>query len=284
MRETDAACPVAIRNRVGHFTLSGPSPAAPGIHATLHQLQQQLAAWEHDSKVLAVVLRMGSEGVAWSTVVDPEDVHELGLCIGSYGKPILALVDGTLCFAALRLLQGATLRTVSERTSLRMDHSECCTDAVPDPILSRLPGALRNYLSLTARPLRPADALYAGLADYCLPSEMITEFDRCLDGMDWTTHPREALRTLLATLATPRMPGAELKALHLAIDEHFAFDSLEAIHASLKNESRPAYLDWADETIALLERHRHHAVATLAEQRRRDHEPSEVMADRRATP
>ena len=251
MSGTDAPGLATVRNRVGHLTLGDEA-------GSLATLSLHLAEWERDPKVLAVVLRIAALDDAWPhTGSQAEHAQALALHIGAYAKPVLALLDGTVLAPALCLLSGAALRTVSERTTLRMSHQRESQALQPacDPLLSRMPGALRSYLSLTARSLRPADALYAGLADYCLPSEMIAEFDRCLDGMNWNTHPREALRTLLATLATPRMPGSELKALRLAIDEHFATDSLEAIRASLANESRPAYLDWADETISLLDSH-----------------------------
>lgn len=250
MSGTDAPGLATVRNRVGHLTLGDEA-------GSLATLSLHLAEWERNPKVLAVVLRIAALDEAWLHTAQAEHAQALALHIGAYAKPVLALLDGTVPAPALRLLSGATLRTVSERTTLCMGHQRESQAPQPgcDPLLSRLPGALRHYLSLTARSLRPADALYAGLADYCLPSEMIAEFDRCLDGMNWNTHPREALRTLLATLATPRMPGSELKALRLAIDEHFATDSLEAIRASLANESRPAYLDWADETISLLDSH-----------------------------
>jgi enoyl-CoA hydratase/carnithine racemase len=261
MSEPVAQGLAAVRNRVGHLNLGDFSSAALGTVASVHPLQRHLNAWEHNPKVLAVVMRVATGEGAWLTFGSAAQAQQLALHIGAYPKPVLALLNGSVPAPALRLLRGATLRTVSERTTLRMDQSSLDSEPASDPILSRLPAALRNYLSLTGRSLRPADALYAGLADYCLPSEMIAEFDRCLDGMDWHTHPREALRTLLATLATPRMPGAELKALRLAIDEHFAFDSLRAIRHSLANESRPAYLDWADETIALLDGQCHHATA-----------------------
>ncbi|MOA03413.1 3-hydroxyisobutyryl-CoA hydrolase [compost metagenome] len=153
------------------------------------------------------------------------------------------------------LVQGASLRVITERTKMGMP--ETAIGYFPDVgasyFLSRLPGELGTYLGVTGVQIRAADALYAGLADWCLPSEQIAELDRCLDNLSWTVHPQEALRTLLATLASRKLPGAELKALHSAIEEHFAQPDLPAIRASLQAEARPEFQHWAEETVKLLD-------------------------------
>ena len=71
--------------------------------------------------------------------------------------------------------------------------------------------------------------------------------------MSWSVHPQEALRTLVATLGTNRLPGSELKALHQAIDEHFAKQDVASVRASLAAENRPEFSDWAAETLKVLD-------------------------------
>jgi enoyl-CoA hydratase/carnithine racemase len=46
--------------------------------------------------------------------------------------------------------------------------------------LSRVPAALGAYLGLSGVPIRGSDALYAGLADVCLPHEMLDTLDSVL--------------------------------------------------------------------------------------------------------
>lgn len=253
MGTTEAAVFATVRNRVGHLAVNG---SLMQIASLSPHLREQLNEWEHSGSVLAVILRLtpikpgGDEEKAKQRLTEAE--AEFAAHIAQYPKPILALLDGEL-FDTSSWVQQATLRAVTERSTLQFWSLPFLSSSEAPPSLASLPEPLARYLQLIRRPLRPADALYAGLVDYCLPSEMIAEFDHCLDGMSWNTHPREALRTLLATIATRKMPGAELKALRLAIDEHFAFDSLNTIRASLERESRPAYLDWADETLARLD-------------------------------
>lgn len=256
MGSSESALVVTVRNRVGHLAVNG---SRVQMAAVAQQLHAQLQEWGESECVLAVVLRLrplhptDDEGLTEKSLTGAE--CELAARIAEYPKPILALLDGKLP-GTTAWVQQATLRALTEGSTLEvvcpLPASSC---AIP-PLAFPLPAPLARYLDLIQRPLRPADALYVGLADYCLPREMVAEFDRCLDGMGWTTHPREALRTLLATVATRKMPGAELKALRLAIDEHFAFDSLDTICASLERESRPAYQDWADETLARLDSQR----------------------------
>ncbi|HYQ40255.1 MAG TPA: enoyl-CoA hydratase/isomerase family protein, partial [Pseudomonas sp.] len=235
-------------------------------------LQHQLQAWADDPQILAVVLRGAGEKAfcaggdiramydsyqsgdgLWERFFEEE--YALDQYIHAYRKPILALMDGFVLGGGMGLIQGAALRVVTERA--RMGMPETAIGYFPDVgasyFLSRLPGELGTYLGVTGVQIRAADALHAGLADWCLPSEQLAELDRCLDNMQWTVHPQEALRTLLATLASRKLPGAELKALQPAIEEHFAQADIPAIRASLQGETRPEFQHWAEETLKLLD-------------------------------
>lgn len=269
---SEAPVLAAVRNRIGHLTLNRPA----GLNALnlpmVRLLHRQLQAWAADPEILAVVLRANGEkafcaggDIRWlyDSYLRADGQHEvffveeyaLDQYIHAYPKPVLALMDGFVLGGGMGLVQGAALRVVSERT--RMGMPEVGIGYFPDVggsyFLSRLPGELGTYLGVTGVTIRSADALYAGLADWCLPSEQFAELDRCLDEMRWNVHPAEALRTLLATLAASRLAGAELKALHPAIEAHFSQPDVPAIRASLQAERRPEYRDWAEETVRLLD-------------------------------
>ena len=135
--------------------------------------------------------------------------------------------------------------------------------------LPRLPGELGTYLGITGCQVRAADALYANLADYYLPSERLAELDACLDHLNWTAAPVEDLQDLLADMATERLAGSELKACRQAIDEYFALPDVPAIHAALQREQRPELQDWAEQTVKLLDSRSPLAMATTLELLRR---------------
>lgn len=271
---SDAEAPVltAIRNQIGHLTLNRPAGLNALTLPMIRALWQQLQAWEDDPQIFAVVLRATGEkafcaGGDIRALYDSyqagdnlhriffEEEYALDQYIHGYPKPIVALMDGFVLGGGMGLVQGAALRVITERVKMGMP--EVGIGYFPDVggsyFLPRLPGELGLYLGVTGTQVRAADALYARLADWCLPSEQFAEFDRCLDCMTWSGHPQESLRSLLATLASNRLTGAELKALRPAIDEHFALPDLPAIRASLETESRPEYQDWAEQTLNLLD-------------------------------
>lgn len=269
---SEAPVLATVRNRIGHLTLNRPSGLNALTLPMIRILHRQLQAWAEDSEILAVVLRANGEkafcaggDIRWlyDSYKKADGQHDtffveeyaLDQYIHAYPKPVLALMDGFVLGGGMGLVQGASLRVISERVKMGMP--EVAIGYFPDVggshFLSRLPGELGTYLGVTGVQIRTADALYAGLADWYLPSDQFAELDRCLDEMSWKVHPGEALRTLLATLASNRMPGAELKALHPAIEAHFGQPDVPAIRASLQAEKRPEYLDWAEETIRVLD-------------------------------
>lgn len=272
MSEAERPVLAAVRNHIGHLTLNRPA----GLNAVnlemVRLLDQQLRAWAVDSAIHAVVLRANGEkafcaGGDIRSLYDSfkrgdtehetffEEEYALDQYIHAYPKPLLALMDGFVLGGGMGLVQGAALRVITER--VRMGMPEVGIGYFPDVggsyFLSRLPGELGTYMGVTGLPIRAADALHAGLADWCISHEQIAELDRCLDHMSWSIHPQEALRTLVATLGTNRLPGSELKALHQAIDEHFGQHDVAAIRASLAAETRSEFSDWAEETLKVLD-------------------------------
>ncbi len=272
MSETERPVLAAVRNHIGHLTLNHPA----GLNAVnlemVRLLDQQLRAWAVDPAIHAVVLRANGEkafcaGGDIRSLYDSfkrgdtehetffEEEYALDQYIHAYPKPLLALMDGFVLGGGMGLVQGAALRVITER--VRMGMPEVGIGYFPDVggsyFLSRLPGELGTYMGVTGLPIRAADALHAGLADWCISHEQIAELDRCLDHMSWSIHPQEALRTLVATLGTNRLPGSELKALHQAIEEHFGQHDVAAIRASLAAETRSEFSDWAEETLKVLD-------------------------------
>ncbi|WP_172145533.1 enoyl-CoA hydratase/isomerase family protein [Pseudomonas tumuqii] len=288
MSDVEAPVLAAVRNRIGHLTLNRPAGLNALTLPMVRLLLQQLHAWEQDPQIVAVVLRAAGEKafcaggdirMLYDSHKSGNNQHEIFLeeeyaldeYIHTYPKPIMALMDGFVLGGGMGLAQGATLRVITERT--RMGMPEVGIGFYPDVagsyFLPRLPGELGIYLGVSGIQVRAADALYARLADWCITSEQIAELDRCLDSMSWTSHPREALRTLLATLAVSKLPGSELKALRPAIDEYFALPDLASIRAALLTESRPEFQDWAEETVKVLDSRSPLAMAVTLELLRR---------------
>ncbi|EWH28589.1 enoyl-CoA hydratase/isomerase family protein [Pseudomonas aeruginosa] len=266
MSDVEALVQVAVRNRIGHLTLNRPN----GLNA-LSLLLQQLYAWEQDPYILAVVLRAtGENAFCGGDIHMRYDRHQLGgkrheiflaeeysLCeyIQAYPKPVLALMDGFVLGGYMGLVQGASLRVITGQVKIGMPEVGIgfFQSVGGSYFLPRLPGELGIYLGITGLQVRAADALYARLADWCLPREQVAELDRCLDQMSWTAHPQEALRAVLATLCSNKLLGSELKALRPVIDAYFALPDLPSIRTALLGENRPEFQDWAEETVKVLD-------------------------------
>lgn len=271
---SDAEEPVLteVRNQIGHLTLNRPAGLNTLTLPMIRALRQQLQAWEGDPQILAVVLRAtgeqafcagGDTRALYDSYLAGGDLHSLFFeeeyaldqYIHGYNKPTLALMDGFVLGSGMGLVQSASLRVITERVKMGMPKLDIgyFPDVSGSYFLSRLPGEVGLYLGVTGRQVRAADALYSGLADWCLPSSLVTEFERRLDHMAWTSHPRETMRSLLVTVASNKIAGAELKALRPAIDEYFALPDMQSIRSALLEETRPAFQDWAEETVKLID-------------------------------
>lgn len=272
MSATAAPVLSEVRNRIGHLILNRPEGLNALTLEMVQLLQQQLDQWASDPAVKAVVLRANGEKAFCAggdiralhdSFKNGDSLHEqffveeyaLDLTIHTYPKPVLALMDGFVLGGGMGLVQGADLRVISERT--RMGMPEVGIGYFPDVggsyFLPRLPGQLGAYLGVTGNQLRAADALYSGLADYCISSDQLPVLLADMDSFDWSGPTSLAtLQAMLKHRATSKLPGAELKALQPAIDLHFSYSDLPRIQASLQTEKRAEYQDWAEETLKIL--------------------------------
>jgi enoyl-CoA hydratase/carnithine racemase len=288
MSEQQAPVLASVRNRVGHLTLNRPSTLNTLDLPMVRLLCRHLWAWEQDPEIVAVTIRGAGEKafcaggdirMLYDSHKAGDNQHELFLeeeyaldeYLHGYTKPVLALLDGFVLGGGMGLAQAASLRVITERT--RMGMPEVGIGFFPDVggsyFLPRLPGELGTYLGITGCQVRAADALYANLADYYLPSDRLAELDACLDYLNWTAAPDEDLQDLLADMATERLAGAELKACRQAIDEYFALPDVPAIRAALQREQRPELQDWAEQTVRLLDSRSPLAMAATLELLRR---------------
>lgn len=290
---TDVPAPVLaeIRNQVGHLTLNRPAGLNALTLEMVRLLQGYLDDWATDSRVQAVVLRANGDRAfcAGGDIRSLYDQHQAGdaqaietffteeyaldLDIHHYAKPVIAIMDGFVLGGGMGLAQGAALRIVTERSRLGMP--ETAIGYFPDVggsyFLPRLPGELGMYLGLTGTQVRAADALQFGLADLYLPSSQLAELDRMLDSLDGA--PQHVKQQVQQLAATPPA-DTELTALLPAIDLHFGQPTVAAIRQSLQEEIRPAYSQWAQHCVELLNSRSPLAMAVTLELLRRGQKKS----------
>lgn len=97
--------------------------------------------------------------------------------IARFGKPYVALMDGIVMGGGVGISAHASHRIVTERTKLAMP--ETGIGYFPDVggswLLPRAPGECGTWLGLTGNAVSAADAIYAGFADYFVPSARLTD-------------------------------------------------------------------------------------------------------------
>ncbi|WP_256829445.1 enoyl-CoA hydratase/isomerase family protein [Pseudomonas sp. Pse1] len=282
-----------VRNHIGHLTLNRPAGLNALTLDMVRNLHRQLDAWAADTQVHAVVLR-GAGEKAFCAGGDIRSLHDsfktgdtlhedffveeyaLDLAIHHYRKPVLALMDGFVLGGGMGLVQGADLRVVTERSRLAMP--EVGIGYFPDVggsyFLSRIPGELGIYLGVSGVQIRAADALYCGLADWCLDSAKLAELDQRLDQLQWHDTPLKDLQGLLAQLAVQQLPDAPLQALRPAIDHFFALPDVASIIEQLRAVTVADSREWALATADLLQTRSPLAMAVTLEMLRRGRELS----------
>lgn len=252
---------VRTQGAVGVLSLNRPK----AIHALnlpmVHAMTEAMMRWREAGEIAAVLIdhhdgrgfcaggditllrnsALGDGGVAGRQFFFDE--YRLNHLIHSYGKPVVAFMDGITMGGGVGLAGPARYRVATEATRLAMP--ETGIGLFPDVgggwYLSRLPGRLGQYLALTGARLDGAECLWAGLATHYLPAERLAEAKARI------AQDPAALAAILDDLAiTP--PEPKLAAHAEDIARLFAADDYEAILAALRAEDS----DFAQSTLATL--------------------------------
>ena len=192
-----------VAGGVGLITLNRPKALNALSLAMVQALLATLQAWRDDPAVFAVAIRgsnkIGRPGspealfggfcaggdirffhqaaLAGDSALDDffTEEYTLNHLIHNYPKPYVAFMDGIVMGGGMGISQGASLRIVTERTKMAMP--ETGIGLFPDVgggyFLSRCPGYVGEYLALTGDTIGGDQAVAWGLADVCVPSELL---------------------------------------------------------------------------------------------------------------
>lgn len=246
---TEAETQVVIGRRGGAGIIHLNRPKAinsltlPMVRAML----QALHRFEDDPDVSCVVLTgEGDRGLCAGG--DVRIIHDLGKAgdpqvldfwreefplnyrIARFGKPYVALMDGIVMGGGVGISAHASHRIVTERTKLAMP--ETGIGYFPDVggswLLPRAPGECGTWLGLTGNAVTAADAIYAGFADYFVPSARLTDL---VENLSQALDP-DGVEAVIGTYAVEAGEGV-LSAHREIIDAAFRFDTVEEIFAAL---------------------------------------------------
>jgi enoyl-CoA hydratase len=160
--------------------------------------------------------------------------YEVNDRISRFSKPYIALMDGITMGGGVGLSAHGSHRVVTERTRLAMP--ETGIGFIPDVggtwLLARAPGETGTYLGLSGQSIGAADAIFAGFADQCVPSEALCALGEALEELPAGASGTD-VHPIIGRFARPAGP-ASLQVAQTAIDRAFAFDDVPAILAALR--------------------------------------------------
>lgn len=190
----DSRAPVLARveGRMGRIILNRPKALNALTHEMVSIIDRTLDEWTFDSRVATVVLTgAGARGLCaggdivaihrdavsggTGSIEFWRDEYLLDDRIAEYPKPFVALMDGIVLGGGIGLSAHAAVRVVTERSSIGFP--ETGIGHFPDVggtwLLSRAPGELGTYLTLTAGSVDAGDAIAVGLADHYVPTDRL---------------------------------------------------------------------------------------------------------------
>lgn len=204
--------PLPAGGYLAQLTLNAPSrlnALTPEMVTLLHKLLLEI---RDDSEAVAVFLDGAGER-AFCAGADTLRIRESALAnpggvaieadaffayeyaaahlIHRFPKPVICWGGGIVMGAGLGLMVGGSHRIVTNSSTLAMP--EISIGLFPNVgaswFLGQMPGRTGLFTALTSAYLSPADALYAGLADYCLRDKSKDEVLRKIININWCDDP-----------------------------------------------------------------------------------------------
>lgn len=235
---------VRTEGSLGRLSLNRPEAINALDITMIEQLHASLDDWRDDSDIDIVLIDgEGDRGMCAGGDVRalyaqiksgaPERVadffraeYALNLKIAQYPKPVVAIADGITMGGGIGLAGHAAIRIVTERSRLAMPETRIgfTPDVGGTYLLGRAPGRLGEYLGLTGGTMSGADAVYAGFADYYVPSQRLEELREALGKRADPTSPSE-----LVLLFDETPEASTLRDDRVWIDEVFAAASVGEI-------------------------------------------------------
>jgi len=247
-----------LQDGVAEVTLNRPQALNALTLDMVRIFDPQLAAWETDDAVRAVVVR-GAGDKAFCAGGDIQKLYDggprspitqeffreeyrLNRRIHNYPKPYIAIMDGITMGGGVGLSVHAGTRIAADNTMFAMP--ETGIGLFPDVggswFLPRLPGEIGMYMAMTGARLKSADCVYAQICDAYMPNDRHDDFIAAL-------RAGEDAGAALARLSVA--PGeTTLADMREAVDRCFAGGSVEEIVAALEADGS----DWAQKQLGIM--------------------------------
>lgn len=276
--------PTAIGARIGVARLNAEKTLNALSLEMIDLLAERLSAWSSDPAIALVVLE-GAGEKAFSAGADLHKVHEamlahhastqrddirgnvyaagffgreyrLDYTIHTYPKPVLCWGHGIVMGGGVGLMSGASHRVVTHESRVAMP--EITIGLYPDVggswLLGRMPGATGLFLALTGARLQASDALFVGLADFCIDNARKAAVFDALVAQPWTKKGgdnRPLLSAVLRNFVQSDQPHGPLRQHFDLINKLCGVGELKDIVAAITGlETEDAWLARAGATLA----------------------------------
>tara|TARA_R110002051_G_scaffold33529_4_gene75062 strand:- start:12240 stop:13301 length:1062 start_codon:yes stop_codon:yes gene_type:complete len=258
---------IQVHKGLGRITLTRPS-ALHALNAPMcESILSALERWAEDPTVHLVMVEHeeGTRGfcaggdirmLAESGAGDASEAraffnveYRMNAALKTFPKPVLAIMDGVTMGGGVGLSVHGSHRVATERTLFAMP--ETGIGLFPDVgggwFLPRLSGALGTWLALTGARLKGSDVAAARVATHFIPSELISNLKKQIEGADFSVDAANLLNEILRTL-THAVTDASYAPHVEVIDRCFGLDTAEAIVAALEADGG----EWAREQVAVM--------------------------------
>ncbi|KJS35067.1 MAG: enoyl-CoA hydratase [Hyphomonas sp. BRH_c22] len=258
---------ITARKRLGRITLTRPA-ALHALNAPMcESILSALERWAGDPTIHLVMIEHeeGTRGfcaggdirmLAESGAGDASEAraffnveYRMNAALEAFPKPVLAIMDGVTMGGGVGLSVHGSHSVATERTVFAMP--ETGIGLFPDVgggwFLPRLSGALGTWLALTGARLKGADVAAARVATHFMPSELVPNLKKQIEGADFSVDAADLLNEILRAVSHA-VPAGSFEAHREILDRCFAPDTAEGIIAALEADGS----DWAGEQVAVL--------------------------------
>jgi enoyl-CoA hydratase len=251
---------------LGHLTLNRPKAINALTHHMALAMERTLRDWAKDPRVGAVLITgAGERGLCaggdiraiyhdaraggTDTLEFWRDEYRLNALLGSYPKPLVAVMHGLVMGGGIGVSAHAAHRVVTDGSLLGMP--EVGIGLVPDVggtyLLSRAPGELGTHAALSTARLGPGDAIELGLADWYVPADALPALAGALGAIPAReSDVATAVGEVIQDLARPA-PWSPIAAGRAWIDHCYGVDSVEEVLARLDSAPEPEAATAAEE-------------------------------------
>ena len=245
---------------IGYIELNNPRALNALTLAMFRMMEAKLLEWRARQDVVCVVLHADNEkafsagGDVKALIAALENEPDLrsgaqyftaeyfvDYLIHIYSKPLLCWADGITMGGGIGIMNGASYRAVTERTTMAMP--EIAIGLFPDVggthFLNRMPEGLGLFLALTGARFDGRDAVSIGIADGIIPSSQKPQALARLAKLDWTGNgesDKKILRRHLSGFVDPQTQASSAIMQRLETIQALSVKThIEAVDAALRN-------------------------------------------------